>query len=121
VQSSDLIDALALLMRDNRDYVFAGGRFAFPVERGFRLSAGGTVEPMFPEYRMTRSQDLLPAFHDAGQFYWGRTEAWIEERPIFGPSASFVEIPPWRMQDIDTEDDWHRAELLFEVMRRAER
>ena len=67
----------------------------------------------FPEHFSTRSQDLPTALHDAGQFYWGRPSAWIEGKRVFDKSSSPVIIPRWRVQDIDTEEDWLRAELMF--------
>ena len=68
---------------------------------------------------MTRSQDLEPAFHDAGQFYWGRSEAWLEQRPLFTEKSRMCVLPRYRVQDIDTEEDWERAELIFELLQRG--
>jgi N-acylneuraminate cytidylyltransferase len=70
-----------------------------------------------PTQAMTRSQDLEPAFHDAGQFYWGTKAAWREGRAILGPASSVVQLPAHRVQDIDTDEDWRRAELLFSALR----
>ncbi|HAC68695.1 MAG TPA: pseudaminic acid cytidylyltransferase, partial [Pseudomonas sp.] len=64
----------------------------------------------------TRSQDLEPAFHDAGQFYWGRTEAWEQGAPLHAPHSLPVRLQRHRVQDIDTLDDWQRAELLYEAL-----
>ena len=69
-----------------------------------------------PEEFSTRSQDLKEAYHDAGQFYWGKTEAWLEERMVFGPRSTPIIIPRHRVQDIDTHEDWVRAEWLFKAM-----
>ena len=63
----------------------------------------------------TRSQDLEQRFHDAGQFYWGRTEAWIKEVPVFTSDAYPILVPKYRVQDIDNTEDWTRAELLFKA------
>ena len=70
----------------------------------------------FPEHFDTRSQDLPVAYHDAGQFYWGRPDAWLEGIRIFDRYSFPVVIPRWRVQDIDTPDDWFRAELLFKSL-----
>jgi N-acylneuraminate cytidylyltransferase len=69
-----------------------------------------------PEHANTRSQDLDEAWHDAGQFYWGKTEAWLAERPLFSEYAAPVLLPRYRVQDIDTPEDWRRAELMFQVL-----
>lgn len=121
IQPEDLARGLDRLSTGPWDYVMAAGRFSYPVQRGFRRSPEGAMEMMFPEHRLTRSQDLPPVYHDAGQFYWGTAQAWLDERPIFGPRTSFVELPPWRVQDIDTPDDWAMAERLFAILEKEER
>jgi N-acylneuraminate cytidylyltransferase len=69
-----------------------------------------------PEHFTTRSQDLEDAWHDAGQFYWGRAKAWTSGRPIFGPDSIPVRLPRHRVQDIDTLEDWQRAEWMLRAM-----
>ncbi|QBE67841.1 N-acylneuraminate cytidylyltransferase [Synechococcus sp. WH 8101] len=64
-----------------------------------------------PDQFSQRSQDLQPAYHDAGQFYWGRPQAWLSSENLFEGSKPLL-LPRWRVQDIDTEDDWTRAELM---------
>ena len=66
-----------------------------------------------PRHEMTRSQDLPPAFFDAGQFYWGRAAAFQEGRSIYSSSSRPLMMPRWRVQDIDTTEDWDYAERLF--------
>jgi N-acylneuraminate cytidylyltransferase len=69
-----------------------------------------------PELFNTRSQDLEEAWHDAGQFYWGTVRAWLDEKLIFGQDSAPVILPRHRVQDIDTPEDWVRAEWLFKAM-----
>jgi N-acylneuraminate cytidylyltransferase len=66
-----------------------------------------------PEYLNTRSQDLEEAWHDAGQFYWGKAEAWLPGKTIFSIDSAPVKLARYRVQDIDTFEDWERAEMLF--------
>ena len=68
---------------------------------------------LFPEHRPTRSQDLPQALHDAAQFYWGRTQGWLDGKAIFDRDSFTVRLPRWRVQDIDTEDDFLRAEMML--------
>ncbi len=117
VSASDLTRARAALDDARWDYVFPAGRYAYPVQRSFLRADDKSMSLLFPEHRTTRSQDLPPVFHDAGQFYWGRFEAWTSGAAIFGPRTTFIELPPWRVQDIDTEDDWRMAEYLFAASR----
>lgn len=102
------------LQSEGWDYVLAAGAFDRPVQRAFARAANGSVTPLFPEHRLARTQDLEPTYYDAGQFYWGATEAWLERRPIFGHRTSFIELPGERAIDIDTPADWASAERRFE-------
>lgn len=114
VRPDDLRRGVEMLEQGGWDYVFAAGRFSYPVQRGFTRDSGGAMRLLFPEHRLTRSQDLAPVYHDAGQFYWGLTATWLESRAIFGERSACLELPPWRVQDIDTPEDWTMAEYLFE-------
>ena len=70
----------------------------------------------FPEFQNTRSQDLEDSYHDAGQFYWGRPSSWLEKRRIFDDNSIPLLIPRYKVQDIDTEEDWIRAEMMFKLI-----
>ena len=71
-----------------------------------------------PEHFNTRSQDLEEAYHDAGQFYWGTKQAWLEAKAIFADHSVPVILPRYCVQDIDTLEDWERASYMFEVVKR---
>ncbi len=71
-----------------------------------------------PAQMQVRSQDFEPAWHDAGQFYWGMAATWASKIPVFGGHARGVELPSSRVVDIDTPEDWDRAEALFQVLNR---
>lgn len=102
-------------------FAFSVTSYAFPIQRALRLIQGERVEMMNPEEFSTRSQDLEEAWHDAGQFYWGTADAWCEERIIFGPGSVAVPVPRYRVQDVDTLEDWESAEYLFEAVRARSR
>jgi len=87
--------------------------FPFPVQRAIRVTPGGGIEPLFPEYMGQRSQDLELACHDAGQFIWGRPEAFLQQKSVFSKDSIPIRLPRYRVQDIDTMEDWEMAELLF--------
>jgi pseudaminic acid cytidylyltransferase len=113
----DVRAALAILADEPKlDYVFAGTSFPYPIQRALRRAPDGTSLMFWPEHAKTLSQDLEPAFHDAGQFYWGRRDAWLEQRPVFSPTSHLFVLPRYRVQDIDTPEDWDRAELLFQLL-----
>ena len=81
------------------------------------MTKEGRLQMFHPECFNVRSQDLEPAFHDAGQFYWGTHKAWVEEIAIFSEKTAPVVIPRIRVQDIDTPEDWEHAETLFKALR----
>ena len=100
------------------DYAFSVTSFAFPIQRAIRITADSRVEMLDATQFNTRSQDLEEVFHDAGQCYWGRTEAWLSGMPIFSAGAAPVVLPRHQVQDIDTQEDWERAEWMFKVQAR---
>ncbi len=71
-----------------------------------------------PKMVNQRSQDLEEAYHDAGQFYWGTPDAWLQDRPIFSQFSYPYSIPRYRVQDIDTEEDWVRAEIMYNILKK---
>lgn len=116
VQAEDLQRGLDVLQRSGADYAFSVTSYAFPIQRAIRVTADQRVEMFNPEHFTTRSQDLEEAFHDAGQFYWGCAAAWLAGKPLFSHDAAPVPLPRHRVQDIDTAEDWERAEWLFKAM-----
>ena len=118
VQADDLKRGLALLNSSTWAYVFTATDFAAPIFRAFQQRPDGGAEMFFPEHFSKRSQDLPRALHDAGQFYWGRPDAWLAEKRFFEPHSAPLLIPRWRVQDIDTEEDWTRAGQLAGLLDR---
>jgi pseudaminic acid CMP-transferase len=116
VSPEDLKRGQQLLESEACSYAFSVTSYAFPIQRAIRITGGGRVAMFHPEHFQTRSQDLEEAWHDAGQFYWGTAQAWKEERLIFSEDAAPVTLPRHRVQDIDTPEDWVRAEWLFKAM-----
>jgi pseudaminic acid cytidylyltransferase len=104
---------------EEADFCFSVTEFEFPIQRAVKLTPNRRVEMFNPENFSVRSQDLEPAYHDAGQFYWGRTEAFLEQRAIFSSLATPFILPSYLVQDIDTPDDWVRAELMFTALQGA--
>lgn len=117
VRPEDIRKGLEVLNSEGCEFAFSVTSYAFPIQRALRLTEQGRVEMFQPEHFNTRSQDLEEAYHDAGQFYWGQSSAWLAGKPIFSPSAAPVILPRYRVQDIDTPEDWERAEWMFRAMR----
>lgn len=116
VSANDIQRGLDQLEQTNASYAFTVTSYAFPIQRAIRITEDNNVEMFSPEHFQTRSQDLEEAYHDAGQFYWGKVDAWMSEKVIFGSESTPVILPRYRVQDIDTLEDWDRAEWLFKAM-----
>jgi pseudaminic acid cytidylyltransferase len=112
-----LSDGLKVLKDGDWSYVFSGLKANTPPQRFFSLGASKGVEMLFPEFEITRTQDLGNYFSDAGQFYWGRISAWECGLPIFSSESTILEIPSGAAIDIDTLEDWHYAEALFHMIK----
>lgn len=121
VEAADLRRGAECLAASDAAFVFAAAAYPSPIQRAFRINAAGRCEMFHPEYFHCRSQDLEPAWHDAGQFYWGRAQAWRAGLAIFGEHSIPLIVPRHRVEDIDTPEDWLRAELLFEALRLRQR
>jgi N-acylneuraminate cytidylyltransferase len=122
IQSKDLQQGLNALQQSDALYALTVTNFAAPIQRSFRITQQQRIEMFNPDQYNMRSQDLEEAYHDAGQFYWGRAEAWLSSTPLHSEFAIPLLLPRYRVQDIDTMDDWIRAEMMFEILnKQAER
>ena len=118
LQIEDLLAGWALLNQSGAPYVFPVTEFPSAIQRALRRGNDGRMSPFYPEFELTRTQDLEPAYHDAGQFYWGRAQAWLSNMRVHTTGVGMV-IPNWRVVDIDTLIDWERAEILFAAFGKA--
>ena len=116
---NDLKKGFDVLSTGNWLYAFSVTDFESPIFRSFIEHPDGGVEMCFPDYFEKRSQDLPVAFHDAAQFYWGKPEAWINQLNIFDFHSNPINIPNYRVFDIDTMEDWQRAELMFKMLQKS--
>ena len=111
IEIDDLKGAIAKLEKNLADYCFPVTEFPSAIQRALKHTSDRLMTPFYPEYEMTRTQDLETAYYDAGQFYWGTKKAWLTNSRIHSSGIGY-EIPNWRVVDIDTLADWDRAERL---------
>jgi len=116
VQIESLQKAYQQMHDTGAEYCFTATSFPFPIQRAIKVTASNRVEMFQADQFNQRSQDLEEAFHDAGQFYWGSAEAFRAMKPIFSRVSSPYLLPRHLVQDIDTAEDWLRAELMFKVL-----
>lgn len=121
VSAAALREGWDALSSGHKAFAIAVTSFPFAVQRAVRILPDGSLDALYPQYARTRSQDLEPAWHDAGQFCWGTRDAFVQRLPAFAPHTAAVKLPRHRVQDLDTPEDWHRAELMYEaLLRRGE-
>ena len=113
IRAEDIRSGLEILHSGDADYAFTVTSFPFPIQRAVKITSSGRIEMFYPEYYNARSQDLEEAFHDAGQFYWGKSSTWKEGTLMFSDKTVPIILPRYRVQDIDTLEDWDRAEMMF--------
>ena len=117
IGSEYIIQGDRLIQEKQGDYAFSVTTFPFPIQRAIKIRKDSkTLEMYNPEYFDTRSQDLEEAYHDAGQFYWGRKKAWLSASPIFSTNSIPIILPRHLVQDIDTQEDWERAVLMHKAL-----
>ncbi|HBC87165.1 MAG TPA: pseudaminic acid cytidylyltransferase [Lentisphaeria bacterium] len=107
---------LEILVREKATSAFSVTSFPYPIFRALKIETDGRLKMFWPEHRMTRSQDLSEAYHDAGQFYWADARKYAAERKLFSSDAVPVVLPRKLVQDIDTPEDWERAEAMYKVL-----
>ncbi|MBW7907521.1 MAG: pseudaminic acid cytidylyltransferase [Kiritimatiellae bacterium] len=113
VRASDLARGLPLLRESGATSAFSVTTFPYPIFRALKLNESGHIEMIWPEHRLTRSQDLPEAWHDAGQFYWMNVEKYLKVGRLFARDTLPIKLPRYRVQDIDTPEDWDTAERLY--------
>ena len=112
LDADDLRRGLDLLVSHHATSAFPLVKYDFPIEQAFVLD-GARPRPQWPDKMMTRSQDLVEHFHDAGLFYWCDVEKFMRAESIFAEDTVGFVIPSERCQDINTPEDWARAEQKY--------
>jgi len=120
IRADDISRAYASLTEYRKQYAFPVTTFPFPIFRSVTRDEEGNIEMLWPEHFATRSQDLVETYHDAGQFYWGTPDAWLSGTPIFSKAATTIVLPRHIVQDIDTPEDWERAEYMYRALKSQE-
>jgi pseudaminic acid cytidylyltransferase len=113
VTSDRIIEAYSLLQ--NFDSVFTAVSYSSPIQRGLKIE-DGKIKMIWPQYRNTRSQDLEPVYHDAGQFYVAKVAQFLKEKTFWTEKAGGIILPELEVQDLDTETDWQLAEMKYKLL-----
>lgn len=111
-----IIEGLELVNNCDKQYAFTVTKFSSSIHRALKISSEYELDMYWPENFNTRSQDLEEAYYDAGQMYWGRPEAFVDDLPIYSNHSVPIILPAHLVQDIDTMDDWTMAEILYKAL-----
>lgn len=122
LQIDYLINGYESLKNSDAINAFSATSMPFPIQRTFKIDENGRCQMFFPEHYMSRSQDLEEAYQDAGQFYWTSRQKQKESESaiIFSDVSIPIVMPRYLVQDIDTIEDWKRAEYMYEVLKHSD-
>jgi len=112
LKGNKLIDAYNVFTENDTDALMPIVRFSYPIQRALRINSGGFLEYVNPEYIESRSQDLEPMYHDVGMFYFYRINSLTNPEK----TIKYFEMKETEIQDIDTEEDWHYAEMKYLII-----
>jgi pseudaminic acid cytidylyltransferase len=115
IQYKDLRKGYSEIKKNKFDYVFSATNYSYPIERSFKIK-NDSLEMIDKKNYAKKSQFFDETYHDAGQFYFGKIESWLNKKVIFNANSKIIKLPHWRVQDIDVKDDWKRAEILYKKL-----
>jgi pseudaminic acid cytidylyltransferase len=116
IYSEDLVQTFNVIQGKKDYYIYPIAEYPHPIHRAMRLTPENQIHLINSSSEKTRTQDITPAYHDVGQFYWGAKETWLKVSQMHSNAYGHV-IPNWRAIDIDSDDDWNRAEIIFNALK----
>lgn len=116
VRSEDIMKGYEIINQEKNSSIFSVTSFPFPIFRALKINSNNNLEMFWPEHELTRSNDLPEAYHDAGQFYWIEKSNFLINEKLYAKDALPIILPRYLVQDIDTEEDWKRAELMYKLL-----
>ena len=119
INPSDIKASYRILESNPDKYIYPVTEYSHPISRAFSLDKDNKINFLHKENEKTRTQDLITYYHDAGQFYWASRKTWLNSNNMHTNAIAY-KIPHWRTVDIDTIEDWKRAELIFHYLENNE-
>ena len=110
-----MIKGYNLIKKGNWDSVIAATKYSYPIYRSFKKLSTGGLKMVFPKHYNSRSQDLPEIYHDAGQFCWAKPKIWKNKPTGFSKNKTVIELSNLLVQDIDTIEDWKKAEKIYKT------
>ena len=116
ISSEDVRSAYDQLVMSTFDSICPVVAFSYPILRSLSIDEKGNLNMNWPEYRFSRSQDLRPAYHDSGTFYWIKTSSLLKDKKLLSENGTAIVLDEFRVQDIDTDTDWALAEMKYKLL-----
>tara|TARA_Y100000389_G_scaffold126223_1_gene123596 strand:+ start:9538 stop:10230 length:693 start_codon:yes stop_codon:yes gene_type:complete len=116
----DIKSGLSKIETNKYKYIFAASNFSHPVERSFKVDKG-KIKMISKKFFNTTSKFFTETYHDTGYLYWAKASTWKKDFISYGSKSSFVKIPNWRAQDLDTLDDLKKVDLIFQSLKRRKK
>lgn len=116
VSGENIKKSYELLKSSGADAVIPVVKFSYPIQRAF-INENGNLKMIYPKNINVNSQDLIPAYHDAGQFYWINVNSFFKQKKIFMNKCIPIEISELEAQDIDNIEDWKIAEVKYSLLK----
>ena len=117
VTAKKLVESYQILQAPDVYNVVPMVQFSFPPQRGMKVTSQGYLKPVDTDGINSRSQDLSVLYHDCGQFYWIKTEEFLNNDDFLNNHTKPFFVPETEVQDIDNETDWQLAELKYRFMK----
>ncbi len=117
--TSERLKEAASQISDIVDACFTIVQYSYPIQRSLRINESEHVEMKFPEHLKSRTQDLEKVYHDAGQFYFVKTNSLIAERTVWCKKTAPLILSELEVQDLDTLTDWQLAEMKYQLLKKA--
>lgn len=116
ISSEDVRSAYDQLVMSTFDSICPVVAFSYPILRSLSIDEKGNLNMNWPEYRFSRSQDLRPAYHDSGTFYWIKASPLLKDKKLLSENGTAIVLDEFRVQDIDTDTDWALAEMKYKLL-----
>ena len=117
INYKDIENGFSKIKEKKYKYIFAASNFSHPIERSFKVDKG-EIKMISKKFFNTSSKFFTETYHDTGYFYWAKADTWKNEFLSYSSKSSFIKIPNWRAQDLDTLDDLRKVDLVFKSLKK---
>ncbi len=114
---TDIVKGFSKIKKNKYKYIFAASNYSHPIEKSFKIDNGEIKMNFSKKFLQISSKFLTKNYHDTGYFYWAKADTWKNDFIEYNSKSSFIKIPNWRAQDLDTYDDLKKIDLIFKSLK----